>query len=66
MEELHLSELLKDDNITPDLMIKCCNNLLENKSELEHMLRNMRLNISSYYSVLSDGVVCIPWNFTMN
>ncbi|CAH0556463.1 unnamed protein product [Brassicogethes aeneus] len=63
--ELNLAALLKDDNITPDLMIKCCEKLLNNKYELETVMKNLHLNIASYYSVLSDGVVCIPWNFDL-
>ncbi|CAG9825367.1 unnamed protein product [Phaedon cochleariae] len=65
IEELELSELLKEDNIHPDLMIKCCENLLANKQEIEHYTKSLHLNISTYYSVLSDGVVCIPWNFSL-
>lgn len=62
MEILQLQELRKDDNVTPDLMIKCCRKLLEYRQELEY-LKGVQLNIATYYSVLSDGTVCIPWNF---
>lgn len=62
MKAFDLESLHKDDNVTPDLMIECCKKLIENKEKL-HDLVNLQLNISTYYSVLSDGVVCIPWNF---
>ncbi|XP_022905946.1 T-cell activation inhibitor, mitochondrial isoform X2 [Onthophagus taurus] len=57
METLH-----KDDNVNPDLMIDCCKKLLKHESKLVY-LRGLQVNIATYYSVLSDGVVCIPWNF---
>lgn len=63
LNELQLKHLLKDDNVTPNLMIKCCERLLEHKQQLAPYLKNINLNITTYYSVLSDGVVCIPWNY---
>ncbi|CAG9860530.1 unnamed protein product [Phyllotreta striolata] len=65
LEELDLAVLMKEDNVTPDQMIKCCNKLLENKSVICLYTKDLRLSISSYYSVLSDGLVCIPWNFVL-
>ncbi|KAJ8970873.1 hypothetical protein NQ314_000998 [Rhamnusium bicolor] len=63
--EFQLAALQKEDNVTPDLMIKCCKNLLENKYEIAQFIKGNRLNISTYYSVLSDGVICIPWNYEL-
>lgn len=57
--KLQTTSLLKDDNITPELMIECMQRLL--KSEMK--LYNLNLHVTTYYSVLSDGTVCIPWNF---
>ncbi|KAH1005294.1 hypothetical protein HUJ04_006307 [Dendroctonus ponderosae] len=65
MEELHLAALLKDDNITPELMIQFCQKLVDHKTDLESVIKGMHVNVSTYYSVLSDGVVCIPWNFDL-
>lgn len=62
MEELGFSTLLKDDNITPELMIECMERLL--KSGLK--FNNLNFYITSYYSILSDGTICIPWNFKTN
>lgn len=61
-KELKLNGLHKDDAITPELMIACCNRLLENKNDLQNF-NNLNLNITTYYSVLTNGVVCIPWNW---
>lgn len=63
MTELGLTSLNKDDNVTPDLMVQCCNRLLESNNSLRHYLRNCRLRISHYYSILQDGEICIPWNW---
>ncbi|CAH1955869.1 unnamed protein product [Acanthoscelides obtectus] len=65
LKELELADLQKEDNITPDLMIKCCQRLLLNKNVLKDLTKELCINISTYYSVLSDGVVCIPWNFEL-
>lgn len=65
IHEFELASLQKDDNITPDLMITCCQHLLENRGELKTCLKKTRLWVTNYYSVLSDGVMCIPWNWKM-
>ncbi|KAJ8983345.1 hypothetical protein NQ317_003150 [Molorchus minor] len=64
-QQFQLGGLVKDDNITPELMIKSCKKLLESKNDIQHYLKGVRLNISTYYSVLSDGVMCIPWNYDL-
>lgn len=64
IEVLGLLDLRKDDNVTPDLMIKCCERLLKYRNELQD-LSGTHLNITTYYSVLSDGVMCIPWNWKL-
>ncbi|RZF42209.1 hypothetical protein LSTR_LSTR004358 [Laodelphax striatellus] len=60
---LKLADLRKDDNITPTLMIKCCDQLLARKEQLKPLLEGSYLYITNYYSVMSDGQICIPWNF---
>ncbi|KAJ3654985.1 hypothetical protein Zmor_014134 [Zophobas morio] len=65
IDEFKLFTLTKDDNVTPDLMIKCCEQLVEKKYDLSQYLEEIHLNIATYYSVLSDGVVCIPWNWKL-
>ncbi|CRK86368.1 CLUMA_CG000214, isoform A [Clunio marinus] len=59
IEKLKAQTILKDDNITPDLMIDCMKKLLETDMNFS----NLNLHVTTYYSILSDGTVCIPWNF---
>lgn len=59
IEALQLASLNKDDNVTPEYMIDCCTRLLKYKNRLE-LMKNIHLNIATYYSVLSHGSVCIP------
>ncbi|PNF42938.1 hypothetical protein B7P43_G11838 [Cryptotermes secundus] len=63
--EFELAALQKDDNITPDLMIECCDRLLRHKTVLSPSLKGVHLWVTNYYSVLSDGEVCIPWNWKL-
>ncbi|KAK6632343.1 hypothetical protein RUM44_007384 [Polyplax serrata] len=63
VSEFQLLNLRKDDNITPSLMISCCNRLLDHKDCLRPLLKNSSLFITSYFSLLSDGQMCIPWNW---
>ncbi|XP_034934667.1 T-cell activation inhibitor, mitochondrial isoform X2 [Chelonus insularis] len=65
MQELGLAALNKDDSITPDLMIQCCERLLQNKSTLMPMVEGVMLWVTHYYSVMSDGVICIPWDWKL-
>jgi hypothetical protein len=62
MEELGFSTLLKDDNITPELMIECMERLL--KSGLK--FNNLNFHVTNYYSIMTDGTICVPWNFKTN
>lgn len=65
MEEFGLVSLHKEDNVTPDLMITCCSKLIECKGQLLPVLQGRCLYIANYYSVMSDGQVCIPWNWKL-
>ncbi|XP_058452037.1 T-cell activation inhibitor, mitochondrial [Malaya genurostris] len=60
MKQFQLFSLDKDDSVTPDRMIECLEKLIAS-DELE--LNDIHLNITTYYSVLNDGTVCIPWNW---
>ncbi|KAL0880994.1 hypothetical protein ABMA27_002145 [Loxostege sticticalis] len=62
-ERFGLLELHKDDSITPALMILCCQRLLTRVDKIGMKLQGNILYITHYYSVLSDGVLCIPWDF---
>lgn len=63
VSELGLSDIQKDDNVTPDLMAKCCQRLVDAKDEFKPHFNGARLFITHFYSVLQDGEVCIPWNW---
>ncbi|XP_069677058.1 T-cell activation inhibitor, mitochondrial [Periplaneta americana] len=65
VEEFGLAALQKDDNITPDLMIDCCNRLLRHKTVLSSSLKGVHLWVTNYYSVLSDGEMCVPWDWKL-
>jgi len=62
--ELGLAALNKDDSVTPDLMTSCLRRLLEHRNQLT-FLKQTRLHITNYYSVMSDGQICIPWDFKL-
>lgn len=61
LAELHLQSLNKDDSIDPSMMIDCLRRLLVSGATLG----NVALNITHYYSVLADGTVCIPWDWSL-
>ena len=65
LTSMGIQTIEKDDNVTPDLMIECCQNLILHKDDTTRFLRGSRLRVSHYYSVLSDGEICIPWNFRL-
>lgn len=62
MQKYRLKSLNKDDAISPAEMIACLEQLL--MEERVEMGKDQHLNITHYYSVLNDGTICIPWNWT--
>lgn len=60
IKQFGLLSLSKDDSVTPDRMIECLEKLTATNG-LE--LNDIHLNITTYYSVLNDGTVCIPWDW---
>jgi len=61
IKEFGLLGLQKDDNVTPNLMIDCLSRLFAGR--FGDKLKGTHLWITTYYSVLSDGQICIPWNW---
>ncbi|KAH8266061.1 hypothetical protein KR038_001613 [Drosophila bunnanda] len=61
IKQLQLLSLTKDDAITPDKMIAALRDL--SQMQVQKQLKQAKLHITHYYSVLTDGVVCIPWDF---
>ncbi|XP_065360096.1 T-cell activation inhibitor, mitochondrial isoform X2 [Calliphora vicina] len=60
IQQLCLKSLTKDDSVTPEKMIESLKALLNYNSEL---FKDLELHITNYYTVLTDGIVCIPWDF---
>ncbi|XP_033225723.1 T-cell activation inhibitor, mitochondrial-like [Belonocnema kinseyi] len=65
IRDLGLAALNKDDSITPDLMIECCERLLLHKRVLAPALEGVMLWVTHYYSIMSDGVLCVPWDWRL-
>lgn len=61
--KLGLSGLSRDDNVTPELVVRCCGRLLADADSWWPLLQGCHLHVSHYYSVLQDGVICIPWDW---
>ena len=65
INELGLIQLDKDESLEPEKMISCCSRLLENASKFRHLTHGNHFTVSRYFSVNSDGVICIPWNWKL-
>ncbi|XP_071447714.1 T-cell activation inhibitor, mitochondrial [Hetaerina americana] len=72
VKQLGLASLEKDDNITPALMISCCERLLPSegmpnsdpyRSAIASLISGLGVRVTHYYSILSHGEVCIPWDW---
>ena len=62
--EYGISSLTKDFNITKTQMEICCQHLLQDSRNIGVNLEGCRVHIATFYSVMSDGQICIPWNWT--
>ncbi|XP_055614506.1 T-cell activation inhibitor, mitochondrial isoform X2 [Uranotaenia lowii] len=60
LKKFRMLSLEKDDSVTPDRMIECLEKMISTEG-LE--LNDIHLNVTTYYSVLADGTVCIPWDW---
>jgi len=65
LTELEIESIDKIDNVTPELMIQTCERLLQNKEKLLKYLCGSKLRITHYYSILHDGTICIPYNWSL-
>lgn len=63
-DNLDVISLSRDDAITPQQMTQCCQRLLDSRALLNPLLSGSRLKISTYYTVMKDGEVTIPWNWS--
>lgn len=62
-EKFQLAILSKDETVTPDMMISCCERLMNYFPDLPINLYGYRLTISKYYYFNQDGNLYIPWNW---
>jgi len=65
INELGLIQLDRDDSLDSGTMIKCCSRLLKAAPNIRHLTHGNHIVVSRYYSVNSDGVICIPWNWKL-
>lgn len=63
LEDYSLQSLVVDSSISYDKVITCCNNLLSNGDSVRYMLHGVRLCIAPYFAVMSDGEMCIMWDW---
>lgn len=54
----------KDENITSEQMVHFISRLLKKKELFRPYLHGTHVRVSMYYSVLNDGQICVPFNFT--
>ena len=62
---LGVETLVKDPNVSLGQMESCCRRLfdLRESGVLDVDLTLCHLKVAQFYSVMSDGDICIPWNF---
>jgi len=63
--KLGLESLTRDASVSDIQMESCCRRLLQlhEMSVLNIDLTSCRLKVAQFYSVMSDGDICVPWNF---
>ena len=59
---LHLFSLEKDNALKSDQVQEACKNL--QTFDKKYLFKDMAVILSQYYSVSTDGVIRIPWNFS--
>lgn len=63
LQALALESLSKEDDVTPDRMVVCCEGLLREAPALAPLLSGCRVHVSHYCSVMQDGLLCVPWDW---
>lgn len=63
LHTLELKEISKDESVTPQQMINCCQRLSEESWRFSMDLNQTSVRVSHYYTVMQDGQICIPWNW---
>ena len=62
INELGLIQFDRDSSLD-GLTIECLERLLHYASNIRHLTHGNHLMLTRFYSVLSDGVICVPWNW---
>ena len=62
-EELALEALSRDESVSFEEMITCCERLLIDPRNLGMSIAGARLKVAKFYSVMSGGEIYIPWNW---
>lgn len=65
INELGLIQLERDDSLETEAMIQSCQRLLKAAPNIRHLTHGNHIVVTRYYSVNSDGVICIPWNWKL-
>lgn len=60
---LNVTSLQHDDAITPQQMTECCQRLLDSRHVINPLLQRARIKVSTFYTVMNDGEITIPWNW---
>lgn len=63
LQELELKDISKDESVTPQQMISCCQRLCQESWRFAVALHQASVRISHYYTVMQDGQICIPWDW---
>ena len=61
--EYGLLSLTKDLNVTKAQMELCCRHMLRDPRNIGVDIEGCRVRVAMFYSVMSDGQICIPWNW---
>ncbi|XP_052817015.1 T-cell activation inhibitor, mitochondrial-like isoform X2 [Mya arenaria] len=62
-QSLNVSQISRDEAVTPKQMTECCQRLLDNRREINHLFQGTKLKVSTYYTLMKDGELTIPWNW---
>ena len=58
---LGLASLKRHSTVSDEQFTQCCEKLRD--MDVASSLRDCRLEVTHYYSVMEDGQLCIPWNY---
>ena len=65
INQLGLIQLDRDDSLDTNSVIECCTRLLKSAPDIRHLTHGNHILVTRYYSVNSDGIVCIPWSWKL-